>query len=281
MTGLALHPLHDSLGTEVRGLDLARPVDEETRDALAEAWIAHPVLLFRGQNLTAAEQRRFCEAFGPLAPRSRKAEERPEGPDAETEMLVTNVRKDGAPIGSLPDGEMFFHHDKCYTPEPDRGTMLYAMQVTRDGGHTLFANMYDAWDRLPAALKDRIDGRRVLHVYKYEPAERVDPAGGLENHDHCWQPAVVTHPRSGRRALYVNELMTALVEGCGRDESREILDSVMDHVRSADVIYEHVWERGDLVMWDNWCTMHARTDFPEDQTRMLRRYTIRGEALEA
>ena len=196
-------------------------------------------------------------------------------------MLVTNVRKDGVPIGSLPDGEMYFHHDKCYVPVPDRGTMLYALQVTSTGGHTLFANMYAAWESLPSSLRDRIDGRQVLHIYKYEPAERVDLNEGIGRYDHCWQPAVVTHPVSGRRALYVNELMTALVEGYDEVESRLLLDELMAHVRTADVIYEHKWRCGDLVMWDNWCTMHARTDFPADEIRMLRRYTIRGQALTA
>ena len=180
-------------------------------------------------------------------------------------MLVTNIRKDGVPIGSLPDGEMFFHHDKCYAPEPDWGTMLYAIEVTREGGHTLFANMYEAWETLADDLKARIEGRKVLHIYKYLPTERVDLGEGMDRHDHCWQPAVVRHPRSGRRALYVNELMTALVEGYAEEESRKLLDAVIDHVKAVGVIYEHVWKPGDLVMWDNWCTMHARTDFPRDQ----------------
>ena len=141
--------------------------------------------------------------------------------------------------------------------------------------------MYAAWESLPSSLKDRIDGRQVLHIYKYEPSERVDLKDGIGRYDHCWQPAVVTHPVSGRRALYVNELMTALVEGYDESESRSLLDELMTHVRTADVIYEHKWRRGDLVMWDNWCTMHARTDFPADEIRMLRRYTITGQALTA
>ena len=279
MREFTLHPLHRSLGAEVRGLDLSRPPDPKTLDALIEAWTEHLILLFRGQDLTAEAQRRFCEAFGPLGGRLRRAEDRPERPAAENVMLVTNIRKDGVPIGSLPDGEMFFHHDKCYAPEPDWGTMLYAIEVTREGGHTLFANMYEAWETLADDLKAKIEGRRVLHIYKYLPAERVDLGKGVDRYDHCWQPAVVRHPRSGRRALYVNELMTALVEGYGEEESRKLLDAAIDHVKAAGVIYEHVWQPGDLVMWDNWCTMHARTDFPRDQTRLLRRYTIRGQAL--
>ena len=281
MTGFTLHKLHRSLGAEVRGLDLAQPLDSATRDALIEAWLEHMVLLFRGQELSPETQRRFCENFGLLGERSRKADDRPEGAGVEHEMLVTNVRRDGVPIGSLPDGEMYFHHDKCYVPVPDWGTMLYAMVVTDTGGHTLFANMCEALETLPADLRSSIDGRRVLHMYKYHPTERVELEDDIGRHDHCWQPAVVTHPRSGRRALYINELMTALIDGYSEEESHGIRDALMAHVRSADVIYEHKWKKGDLVMWDNWCTMHARTDFPPEQTRMLRRYTIRGQALTA
>ena len=279
MSAFSLHPLHESLGAEVRGLDLSQPLDEETRTALVQAWLDHLVLLFRDQDLTAETQREFCTRIGPLGGRLRRAAERPEGPQSENLMLVTNVRKNGVPVGSLPDGEMYFHHDKCYAPEPDWGTMLYAMEVTRVGGHTLFANMYAAWETLPGEMKAKIDGRRVLHVYKYLPSERVDLAAGIERYDHHWQPAVLSHPRTGRRALYVNELMSAMIEGYDEAESRRLIDALIAHVKSAGVIYDHKWRRGDLIMWDNWCTMHARTDFPRDQTRMLRRYTVAGEAL--
>ena len=114
----------------------------------------------------------------------RKAEERPEGRDAENIMLVTNVRENGVPIGSLPDGEMFFHHDKCYAAEPDWARILYALEVTRVGGHTLFANMYEAWKTLSADLKEKIYGRRVLQIYKYLPTERVNLADGIDKYDH-------------------------------------------------------------------------------------------------
>lgn len=281
MPEFTIHPLHKALGAEVRGLDLSEPLDEGVRDGLVAAWLEHLVLLFRGQALSPDEQRRFCESFGPLGGRLRRPAERPEGADADHVMLVTNVRENGVPIGSLPDGEMYFHHDKCYAREPDWGTMLYAIEVTSVGGHTLFANMYKAWETLPGDLKDAVAGRRALQIYKYLPTERVDLGDGIERYDHCWQPAVAVHPRTGRQALYVNELMTALIEGQDEEGSRDLLDALMDHVRSGDMIYEHRWERGDLLMWDNWCTMHARTDFPADQTRMLRRFTVRGQALGA
>ena len=129
---------------------------DNTCRALSRALIGHLILLFRDQDLTPKAQLAFCEQFGDLGGRMRKAEERPEGRDAENIMLVTNVRENGVPIGSLPDGEMFFHHDKCYAAEPDWARILYALEVTRVGGHTLFANMYEAWKTLSADLKEKI-----------------------------------------------------------------------------------------------------------------------------
>ena len=274
-------PLHPDFGAEIGGVDITCQLSKAEWGPIRAAFEEYSILLFRGQELTPELQRQFCEQFGPLGGRLRKAEDRPEGMEAANIMLVTNVRKNGVPIGSLPDGEMFFHHDKCYAEEPDWGTMLYAMEVTRVGGHTLFANMYDAWDTLPDDLKAKIDGRKVLHIYKYLPTERVDLKDGIDNYDHRWQPIVITHPKSGRRALYVNELMSAMIEGYDEAESIAIIDALNNHVKNAGVIYDHKWQRGDLLMWDNWCTMHARTDFPRDQTRMLRRYTIKGQALSA
>ena len=100
MTALKLRPLHESLGAEIIGLDLSQPLDDATREAVIEAWLEHLILLFREQDLTPETQRAFCEQFAPLGGRLRKAEDRPEGAQAENIMLVTNVRKGGVPIGS-------------------------------------------------------------------------------------------------------------------------------------------------------------------------------------
>ena len=159
--------------------------------------------------------------------------------------------------------------------------MLYALRVTRAGGNTLFANMFATWETLSTDLKAKIYGRRVLQIYKYLPTERVDLADGVDKYDHQWQPIVITNPKSGRKALYVNELMPALIDGYDEDESRSILERLNSHVKATNIIYEHKWHCGDLMMWDNWRTMHARTGFPCNQTRIIRRYTIRGQKLSA
>ena len=194
-------------------------------------------------------------------------------------MLVSNIRKDGKPIGSLPDGEMLFHHDMCYVPAPDIATMLYAIEPTRDGGHTLFANMHAAYDTLDDDLKAAIKGQEVMQIYNYIPTVRVETDDDPEKYDHYVQPAVIIHPVTGRKALYINQLMSARIEGLPREHSEEVLTAIRTHLDRPDLSYEHTWRAGDLMMWDNYCTCHARTDFPPDQTRLLRRCTVAGEEL--
>ncbi len=272
-------PLSETLGAEIGGLDLSGPLEAPVVEALCEAFHEHLILLFRGQDLTWQQQIAFASHFGPLGVRKRKAEDRPEGKQADHMMLVSNIRKDGKPIGSLPDGEMLFHHDMCYVAAPDMATLLYAIEATRDGGHTLFANMYAAYDTLSDDLKAAIEGREVMQVYNYLPTVRVEADDDPAKYDHYVQPAVIVHPKTGRRALYVNQLMSARIEGLAASDSTAVLAAIRSHLDRPELSYEHVWRVGDLVMWDNYCTCHARTDFPPDQTRLLRRCTVAGEEL--
>jgi len=277
--GFDITPLTAHFGAEIHGLDLARPLDAATRQDVLDAWHKHLVLLFRGQELNEAQQLAFAEGFGPLGVRKRNPADRPEGADADNIMLITNIRRNGVPIGSLPDGEMFFHHDMCYVEAPHIATMLYSIEVPSWGGDTLFADMHTAWDTLPAELKSKIEGRRVAQVYNYLPTVRVDPDADFDRYDHCWQPAVIVHPVTGRKALYINQLMSARIEGLPEAESRSVLEAIFAHVARPEHVYAHKWRPGDLVMWDNRSTCHARTDFPEDQTRLLRRCTVAGAPL--
>ena len=277
---LHIRKLHDTIGAEVTGIDLARPLSDAEAAGIERAWLDHLVLVFRDQDLDLEAQLRFSGQFGVVGERSRPAEIRPEGADSHPAiMLISNIRENGRPIGSLPDGEMWFHHDMCYVAEPYRGTMLYAIDIPSRGGNTLFANMYAAYDRLDAATKQRIAGARALQIYNYSVTEKVPLDGDLDAYPHFVQPVAITHPRTGRKALYVNPLITARIEGLAQDESAELLEVLFGFTEDRGLIYEHVWREGDLVMWDNWCSCHARTDFPETERRLLRRCTILGEAL--
>ena len=277
---LDITPLSRALGAEIRGLDLGEPLSASTVAEIEDAWHEHVVLVFRGQDLDEDTQLRFAGQFGRLGERARPPERRPEGADYNSAiMLVSNVRENGVPIGSLRDGEMWFHHDMSYTEEPYKGTMLYGIEIPRVGGNTLFANMYKAYDSLSEATRNRIRGMRALHIYDFTLRERVELAGDISRYKHQIQPIAITHPVTGRKALYVNPLITARVEDTPTDEGDALLDELFEFTKRPELIYEHAWRPGDLVMWDNWCSCHARTDFPESERRMLRRCTILGQKL--
>lgn len=272
-------PLGNAVGAEIRGVDLRQPLDASMKEAILEVWHEYMLLLFRVQELTEEQQLAFASTFGPLGVRKRKPEDRPEGAEYDHVMMITNIRRNGVPIGSLPDGEMYFHHDMCYVEAPHIATMLYSIQVPSHGGDTMIANMCRAYETLPEDLKRKIEGRRVAQVYNYLPTVQVDPDDDFEKYNHMWQPCVIVHPVTGRKALYINELMSVRIEGLSPAESRETLEAIWAHTKKPENVYAHQWAPGDLLMWDNRCTCHARTDFPEEEIRLLRRCTVAGAPL--
>lgn len=278
-------PLAPAIGVEARGIDLGKPVDDATRAALRRAWAENSILLVRGQDLTEAEQFAYARQFGEVADRVKPpVEKRVFRADPENRMqLITNrLDEQGRPLGSLGDGEMWFHTDKCYVEKPHRASFLYAVEIPTEGGHTRFASLYNAYDRLPADIRSRIEGRKVLQVYDYgkdQAADLDDVDARLDELLHYWQPIVVANPDTGRRAVYVSRLMSLRIEGMDAAESRAVLDAICDIVEADDNVYEHVWQPGDIIVWDNLSCVHARTDWPREQRRTLRRVTIRGDAL--
>jgi taurine dioxygenase len=270
-TRLALRRLAPTIGAEVLGLDLRQPIDPATAQALRQAWYEHAVLLVRGQELTEDQQARYGEVFGPLAlayPTRRLPGRH------QSVMLISNIRENGKPIGALPDGEMFFHSDLCYTEHPVVGTMLYSIEVPSAGGNTMFADQYAAYATLPEAVKARVDKLRATNRYDIGYDVTIRRGRASPDAPHWTHPMVRIHPKTGRRALYVNRLMTHDVESMSEAEAEALLAPLYDHQEQRCFVYEHVWRPGDVVLWDNRCTLHARTDFSPSERRLLRRITI-------
>lgn len=268
-------PLSPTIGAEVLGIDLSRPLDGETSNLLLAAWHEHVLLLFRDQVLTDDALKRSAAWIGAMGdvtmPVSRRGDE-----DLQISLVSNILDTGGRPIGALGDGEMWFHHDNSFVADPDQATFLYAVELPSSGGNTLFASCYRAYDQLPNRLRRAIAGRRVLQVYDYSVRGRPD-ISNLDTIRHYWQPAVVRHPVTGRRALYVDRLMTAAIEGYPKDEGDALLNALFPYVEQAD--YEHVWRLGDYVVWDNRCSVHARTDFPATERRLLKRGKVAGGPL--
>jgi taurine dioxygenase len=174
---------------------------------------------------------------------------------------------------------MHFHSDFCYLERPAKGTFLYAVEVPSQGGDTLFLNMYKAYETLPPALKARVEGLKAVNAYLYEsPTREINGAKlDLSIAPHFAQPIVRTHLDTRRKALYVNRLMTWTVEGMDQAEGNALLDHLFNHIEQDQFIYAHNWRVGDLVLWDNRCTLHARTDFSNKERRLLRRHVVAGD----
>ena len=280
---ISVTKLHPLIGAEIGGVDLGRPLTAETLRQIKDAWHRHIVLLFRDQNLSEDAQRRFASHFGPVAKRVPPKAGAPGAsgsPEWDDMMMISDqVDANGKALGSLGHGEMWFHTDKCYHRRPHRATFLYGIEIPSEGGHTQFSSMYAAYDNLPADIKRRLDGVMVMQGQQYGVGRRIDVTLPLESTHHCRQPIFVTNPGSGRRALYVASQNSMWIEGMERDESEAVLQRLFAIAEDPSIIYEHVWRPGDLVMWDNLACLHARTDWPQEQRRELRRCTVEGEPL--
>ncbi len=274
---LEVIPLNKFIGAEIRGVDLTQPVCEELRKQLYGLWMDHIVLLFRDQKLTQEQLVAATGNFGPLAKLARKAEFRPPGYSKllDNIMLISNIRENGVPIGALPDGEMHFHHDMMHVEIPHKGTCLYSVEVPSHGGNTCFANTYVAYETLPDDIKQKLEGKQAFHSYNLGEQKRGDGKGSPQV-NQATHPVFIRHDETGRKAVFVNRLMTEGVVGMNDSESYPLLNRIYDHSENPEWIYEHVWRPNDLLIWDNRCSMHARTDFPEGERRLMLRTTIEG-----
>jgi len=267
-------PLSSALGAEIRGVDAGHPIDHATFASILDAWHRHLVLVLRDQTLDEDAQVRFAERFGELSPvhTSHHSETN------RAVMYIGNLKKDGKMTGALPLGEMQFHSDQCYQERPAMGSMLYSIEIPAEGGNTLFANGYQAWEALPDEVRTKVEGLKAIQVYDYgggvlDRKAMVSPEAGV-SYAH---PVARTHPATGRKSLYVNRLMTHHIEGVPTEESERLLTLMFEALERPEFVYEHRWRVGDLVLWDNRCTLHARRDFDPNARRWLRRVTIKGD----
>jgi taurine dioxygenase len=281
---IVVKPLSPACGAEISGVDLSKPLSKAEVEAIKDAWGKHLVLVFRGQQVSQDDQLRFAAYFGDLGSRKKAPEKlrcRAEGiqQDNEKVLLVTNIKVDGQPIGAFGDGEFWFHIDSGYSARPYKYTFLYALELPSRGGNTMFSNMYKAYEAVPAALKEKLKGKTALHIYEYNRAKQANSSGDISGIPHHSHPIFITHPDTGRKTLFVDRLMTTRIEDVSQDESDAILDQLYEIGERREFIFEHVWQLGDFLMWDNRCTIHARTDFPKEERRLLRRCTVEGAPL--
>ena len=270
-------PLTRHIGAEVRGIDLRHKPDEETVRAIYQAWLDHLVLIFPDQKLEQEDLIRATGFFGQIGKLSRPPKYFPKGYSKLLPgiMMISNIRENGEPIGALPDGEMMFHHDMIHAEVPSKATLLYSVEIPSTGGNTLFASGYAAYDTLDPAIRERLEDKKALHHYNYGSTIKGDNRG-LEAFAERVHPVFRTHEDTGKKAIYVNRLMTVKVLDIPDDESDRLLNAVYDHAEKREFVYEHIWRVGDLLLWDNRCSSHARTDFPSTERRLMFRTTVEG-----
>tara|TARA_B100001123_G_scaffold428869_1_gene546489 strand:- start:418 stop:1263 length:846 start_codon:yes stop_codon:yes gene_type:complete len=276
---LKIRKLSPNIGAEIQDIDLTQEQTPETIARINEVWLENIILLFRNQNLDAERQIHVTKWFGKLGELARPKDLQPKGyeklPDGV--MLISNIREDGEPIGALPDGEMMFHHDMMHAEIPHKATMLNAVEIPSHGGNTLFASGYAAYETLSDEVRNPLEGRKAFHHYNYGSAQKGDNKG-VSAFAESAHPIFRTHDDTGKKAIYVNRLMTEGIIDMDQDKADLFLSTLFDHSEKTEFVYEHEWRVGDLIMWDNRCSMHARTDFPETERRLLLRTTVTGDA---
>jgi taurine dioxygenase len=273
---ITIEPISPALGARVTGIDLAAPVDAADFATLHAAILDHQVLVFPDQEMTEEDHLRFSELWGTLPVRHRYGTRHEKEVGHKSVMLVSNIREDGEPIGSLPDGEMMFHSDGSYDQMPYKYTLLFGVEIPSEGGNTLFANMYTAFETLPDDLKARLadcHGRQLYYSGTVQNDPRAAEINGTAVH-----PLFITHDETHRTAIYISRLITDAIVELPADESEAVLAQLFDHCEREELIYEHAWQEGDFLMWDNRCVTHGRRDFPETERRLLRRTVIQGTA---
>lgn len=275
---IAIIPAAAAVGAEIRGVDLAQPLDDATFAAIEHAYDQHGVIFFRDQRITPPQQVAFTRRFGEIA--FNIFSERWSVPGSPEIVVVSNITEDGRPVGIRRAGENW-HSDMCYTARPPRGTMLHALEVpTLFGlslGDTEFASAAAAWDALPEALRHRIEGRRA--VFDFTGRKRAFPPSQteIERNPPVRHPIARTHPRTGRQCLYVMRDDCTGIEGMETEEAEALIAALADHIVKPGFIYRHQWRPGDVLMWDN-CTVQHRAiqDYDMPQRRLMHRTTMGG-----
>ncbi len=274
-------PVDAPIGAEIRGVDLSKPLDDDTFAAIENAFNDHAVIWFRNQTITPAQQVTFSERFGEIEVNAFNKFALPDDPKV---LIVSNIKQDGKDIG-YADAGSHWHTDMSYTATPPRMTMLYAIEVPVENGtplgDTVFASATAAYDSLPDETKAKIEGLKATH--RFAAKERgvkkpvaLTPEQIAKNPD-VDHPVARTHPITGRKALYVRTGECIGIPGMPDAEALPLIDELSDRIIRPEFLYRHRWRVGDVLLWDNAAVQHwAPRDYEWPQRRRMHRTTVNG-----
>lgn len=295
VSGLKIVPFDAALGAEIRGLDFSLPIPDAVKEALRSAWAKHLVLLIRGQQLS---EEQFISAAGVLGTLKEAGSRKflLQGGKKSAHMLskhpvltiLSNLDENGNPVkenamlGSL---EVEWHSDNSYVDVPPAGSVLCSIEIpNNETGNTSFNNQYLAYDELPMDLKKAIEGKKQVHDSSRDSSGTLRPGAKLpktpEEVEGPAHPLVRVHPVSGKKALYLGRRRTwpsNYIVGIPNEDSEALLEKLWAHATQPKYAWTHVWKVGDVLVWDNRCTLHRREEVDATQRRYMLRTVIEGE----
>ena len=283
---LSIEQIGGTFVAELRGIDLARDLDEETWASIHQAYLDHKVLILRNQELTSDQYCAFGERFGPIEPHTIRTFWHPDNPGI---TMLSNRTELGRPKG-IRDAGSYWHSDYSYRKRPANVTMLYALEVPDEGGDTLFADLCAAYQALAPEMQTRLQELKYRGQYRWHK-DRNHPESmwqlltpeEREHNPEVVHPVVRTHPETAAKALFVFPSYGAGIKGIVDMEAAEsdaLMQLLFEHVTDPRFQYRFQWPgAGTLILWDNRCTMHAATTnvLPPEKFRTLHRISTVGE----
>ncbi|MDA0656267.1 MAG: TauD/TfdA family dioxygenase [Proteobacteria bacterium] len=255
---------------EITGVNVADTWSAQTVQEIRKIWLDHKVVIFRDQNLEDDDLKRFAEYFGEIFVHIRSQYHSEDHPGI---TLVSNAKKNGKAIGALGNYGIGWHCDQCYRETPAFSTILYGVDIPSEGGNTSIGDLAQAYAAMPAALKARIDGKRIVYSIS-KITEKRDYETTAEQRaasPDVAQPLVRRHPYLDRPSLYFSPDHAVRIEGVDDAEQEALQQELSDWAGQPAFVYEHCWRPGDLIMWDNTSTMHRRSGFASTERRLLKR----------
>ena len=279
---IAIKNLAAPLGAVIAHIDLSRPLTPVDVDAIEAAWRERLVVVFHGQSLSDPQLIAFSKNFGELDPPGPNPYGQPFNREHPELNVISNVVENGKPIGNLGDGEAVWHADMTYVDVPPKAAILHALEVPppEAGGNTYFANMFAAYDSLPADLKKAADDKFAVHDASRNSAGMLrkgyKEVADVRETVGAHHPLVRTDPTTGRKALFLGRRPNAYVLGLTVAESETLLDALWAHATQPHFVMCHEWKAGDLLMWNNLSVLHRRDSFNPKTRRVMHRSQIKG-----